>query len=512
MKILLDFNDYIIDLVLEKNSNGTLPIIFSKRLKDILEEINHPISRNLLSKEGEFEEFTLIDISDEHDKFTISISPKIYDFLSKYYNEKEIKGYYLYNYLDRYDDIWNKFRNKIKIGKFIKKLFDDRYQDSGKRGYDIESFINQYKSSYNIINIKDNLFEIVEGDDIIKWYYIGNYYNLEHDSPLHSSCMAGDECEDYLEFYSKNSDKVKMLILYSDNNKKTIVGRALLWYLTEPNRVFMDRIYYIMEHQIEIFKHYATKNEWLYKDVQNYYNTKIIDGKTQKSINTDNFYIKNMKSNRYYPYLDTLKYYYQDEKLLSMNYIEDKKEEPISLRETDGIPSGAYWSDYYNKYIIEGDDKYVECDLLTNENDINEYDYINNKLRLKKDATFFKYYQDYAPNDRLKNIEIIKTTHGEFYDVFKEDAIWLDYYNAYTTKDYATYSMQYSKYYKDYVDMKDILYYKNDPIFKDKAIPVYKTKKDAINSLNIHFVPEEEIDKVAYKINNNYIFKKEVKI
>ncbi|MDY0268844.1 hypothetical protein, partial [Trichloromonas sp.] len=139
MKILLDFNDYIIDLVLE-NISKDLPFILSGRLVDILENIDHDIVDELLSKHNQYEKISLIDISDEFDKFTVSNSPKIIELLSKHYNKDNITDIDFYNYIDTNKDIWDKFRNKVKIGRLIKKLFGDKFPDSGSDD-SIESFI-----------------------------------------------------------------------------------------------------------------------------------------------------------------------------------------------------------------------------------------------------------------------------------------------------------------------------------------------------------------------------------
>jgi len=516
MKRLNNFNDYILDLILEGSDTGNLPIKFSKKLTDILSQINHRIASSILSLEDESGPITLIDISDENDKLTITNSLKAIEFLSKQYNKSEITNRDFY--LNTNMDIWNMYRNKIKIGKLIKKLFGDEFPDSGKKGTDIESFVNKYKSLYGIMfNDSDKLFEIVDGKDIIKWYNQENYYSGIDDSPLHNSCMAED-CDNYLKFYAKNSDKVKMLIQYKDDKKNKIIGRSLLWHLSKPKRIFMDRIYYIMDHQIETFINYATKNGWLYKKEQSHYDSTIIDSKTNK-IYDGSVYITDIKPNRHYPYLDTLFYYYQDNHILSNDddIQFEYQENPVPLRETDGTSSGSYWSNFYKKYITEGDDNYIECELLTDDDDKDDYEYVNDKLRLKKDCTYFKYYGDYAPNDRLKDEEIIETTFGEKYKIFKYDAIWLKHYNAYTTSNYTEYGMIYSLYYNDYIDKKDfIVSYNNDNIFKDKSTLVYRKEKnnenelDALYNGNAYYVPNEELDEVAYKKDGKYIFKKGV--
>lgn len=506
MKKIINFNNYIEDLLLE-NISKDLPFILSERLVDILKNIDHDIVDELLSKHNQYEKISLIDISDEFDKFTVSNSPKIIEYLSKYYNKNNIGDIDFYNYIDTNKDIWDKFRNKVKIGRLIKKLFGDKFPDSGSDD-SIESFINKYKSYFNILNSSNDLFDIVEGDDIKKWYDYDNYHKVNKtDTVLHNSCMAGHECSNYLNFYAKNPNKVKMLILYYDNNKDSIIGRALLWYLDKPKRVFMDRIYYIMDHQIDMFKNYAKEKGWLYKERQSYNSQIIIDSKTNEPID-ENLYVYNMEPNRYYPYLDTIMYYYQDTKILSDVRIPNKY--PIVLRETDGMPAySVYWSNYYNKYINENDDKYVECNLLTDDDDYDEFYMINDKLRLISDSKYFKYYNDYAPIDRIDNI--INTTHGEKYEVLEEDAVWLKHYNSYTTVSYSRYSMMYSKYFNDYVDKKDlVISYDGDPLFIDKSTLVYRNELDASSGHNFTYVPKDKLKDLTYKKDGNYILKSKI--
>lgn len=436
MKIIKNYNDYIIDIILENTSAGKLPFFLSEKFKNILKSIEHDIANDILDLEiTEETEMTLIDITDRNDVVTMATSTKILDYLSKKLNKETIhkKDFFINT---RTDEIWSKNRIEIKIGKLVKKLFGHKYPDSGKNGMDIESFVNMYKSVYDG---DSSLFDIVEGDNIIYWYNYDNYISLSHVTPLHKSCMSHSNCSDFLNFYVLNKDKVKMLILYENDSKEKIVARSLLWYLDEPNqRVYMDRIYYSNDMYINTFINYAQKNGWLYKKNQTFYSTEVID-----STNNTEYYhlkmsIKNIKLNRYYPYLDTFKYLYQDNRILS-NSVLNIGEQYGELQSTHGDIINLSWSDYYNKFIDINEEEYRKCyvgtDDLVSEDKFGNF--VANKYRLKKDATYLKYYQSYIPNDLIKDDTLVQTTYGQEYLVLKNDAVWLKDIKEYTTLEYA---------------------------------------------------------------------------
>ncbi|MFW6243180.1 MAG: hypothetical protein ACOC2W_03380 [bacterium] len=489
MNKLVKFNEFIFEKLFE-NTGGKLPFILSNDLKNLLFGVDHIISDELFELEDNDEEydFTLVDIGPKNNVFTLTLSNKL---RSEYEKEgKEFKKYDFILYHRYNQDEWNKFRTEYKIGRLIKKLFGDTFNDS-----EIESFVNIYKSEYDIV-YKNPVFEIVEGVDIVKWYDYDNYKDVEGTSQLHNSCMAEEGCDDFLQFYKINSpEKVRMLVQFENEQKKKIVGRALLWNLDEPEKtVFMDRVYSINDHQIQMFKRYADNNGWIY--------------------DYDKLLIKDIKLFRYYPYLDTIYYLYQDNRILSndgsldIDGKLDIKEMPLLLNNTDGNVSNGFWSDFYKKYIHMDDDRYVDCELLIDHHDYTNKVNAHDSIRLKEDATYFKYYRSYAPNNLLKDHKVIKTTFGEEYNVLEEDAIWLEYYGEYTTERYVDLKMHYSDYYDDYVDEKDFAKsYNNDIIFLSKSETVYLNEDDALNKKNMQLIPEEEVGKLTYKKYGENILK-----
>lgn len=437
MNLIKNYNDYMVDMILEGSSNGKLPFKFSKRFQEIVSSIEHPISKDMMMSEDENADVTLIDVGSKSDMVTMSTSPKIIDYLQKKLDKDVISTIDFYKEY-RNNDIWNRNRVELKVGKLVKKMFDNKYPDSGRDGEDIQSFVNMYKA---IFEGSTSLLEIVEGEHIIKWYDYRNYVNSMVGSPLHSSCMSHSECSEYLVFYMLNKDKVKMLVQYQDERKQKIVARALLWYLDEPvGRIFMDRIYYHSDSCINVFINYARQNKWLYKRIQNSHTpTQVVDSVDGTYSEDFKMMIEDIKLNRYYPYLDTFKFLYQDNRILS-NVRLSLNEPYAQLDDTNGRVSYLNWSDYYVKYINNyDDDLYVRCGVGTDDfDDEDEYEYdLANKYRLKKDATYLPYYKDYIPNDILKKTELVQTTFGQRYSVLPEDALWLDDVKEYTTIQYA---------------------------------------------------------------------------
>lgn len=201
-------------------------------------------------------------------------------------------------------------RNEMKVGKILKYLCKfARIDISGKL---LEQFVDMYKSTKVDTNLK---FELVKGDDIIKYYSEVNYFT-EYGT-LGGSCMAGMGAKTF-KIYSKNKDKVNLLI-YIDGDKK-IHGRALVWKLDESPcgaKYFMDRVYTNRSSDEIKFKNFANENGWLYKKYMNssvetavdfMYNGKDIKGVIKVKLDGDC---------KEYPYLDTLAFLNKKQTMLS---------------------------------------------------------------------------------------------------------------------------------------------------------------------------------------------------
>jgi hypothetical protein len=505
MNNLKKYNDFLFDSILEDISSGELSLVFSQRLRDILKEIDHPISERLINSELEEDDkynITLIDISDDNDKFTVASSNKISDLLSNQIEEFDNREFlYFITELEN-SSIWDKFRNVIKIGKLIKKLFPDEFEDNGLPGEDIESFVNLYKTNFTEDDTKE-LFDIVKGKDIIHWYKLDNYGLGKSGSILRNSCMA-EGCDDYIKFYAINPKKVSMLILYEDVEKERIVGRALLWNIDEINgkedkRVFMDRIYTIHEYQINYFIKYAKEHDYLYKETQSADEQNIIDPTTDKENLNLNVY--GINPTRYYPYLDTIQYYFHDKKMLTNNNIGDTNHESLYLQDTGGDVFNGLYSEKYKRWVADDDKNYVICDLST-------FDLHNpERIRKKEDAVYLPYYEEWIPKERYES-RVIQIDIGGDYDILKKDAVYLKYYGGWTSKDYIQSTYNRSEYYDDYLkDDDSVLSVKlDDYLIKDKSIKVYND----ITKTSFDYLPDnsDELKDLAYSVKGDYIFKK----
>lgn len=200
-------------------------------------------------------------------------------------------------------------RQTIKIGRFIKKfLSENAFQEFGIKDSDVEKFVNLYKSYFNYDPEK---LKIVEGEDVKKYYLEDNYFtpNGYKYGTLWNSCMRQKERNKFMNLYVLNN--VKMLVLFSDDNK--VRARALLWedvkeFDSDKTYKFMDRIYTVYDHDVDIFKKWAKDNGYLTKWEQNAKSELFID--VDGCPERKHLYIILDKHNiSWYPYLDTFKYY-----------------------------------------------------------------------------------------------------------------------------------------------------------------------------------------------------------
>ena len=200
-------------------------------------------------------------------------------------------------------------RQTIKIGRFIKKfLSKNAFDEFNIKDSDIEKFVNFYKSYFNY---DPNKLKIVEGDEIKKYYLEDNYFSpngLKYGS-LWNSCMRQKERNKFMNLYALNG--VKMLVLFSDDEK--VRARAILWdnvkeCKTDNVYKFMDRIYSVYDHDVDVFKKWAKENGYLTKWEQNAKSELYVD--IDDNPERKHLYILLENHNlSWYPYLDTFKFY-----------------------------------------------------------------------------------------------------------------------------------------------------------------------------------------------------------
>lgn len=204
-------------------------------------------------------------------------------------------------------------RVTIKIGRFVNKfLRRATFESYNISPQDLESFVNLYKSYFfrNESNLK-----IVAGSEILKWYTEDSYHhdNGNRFGTLWNSCMRQSERNKFMKMYADNKD-IRMLILLADNGK--LLGRALLWdkvFDRDGSEFkFMDRIYTMYDHDVNLFKNWAKENGFVHKMEQSARSERIVikyvDGNPVPCNMQLYVTLENHRQN-YYPYLDTFKFY-----------------------------------------------------------------------------------------------------------------------------------------------------------------------------------------------------------
>jgi hypothetical protein len=349
--------------------NTYLPIFLSSRFREILMKINDNVSHFILSLEDNNDyafPFSFLDSTEDD----ISIS-----FLqsNKYQELPRERG--------NGDAAWScSARNEIRAGRLINKIAPCF------KAFEIENWVNSYKAEYKnaLKNIK---FKIVDGGDILK-FYNGRRYGRGNGS-LNKSCMRHDQCAEWMEIYIKNPDKIKMLILLEGGSKDVISGRALLWKLDVPDGMWLlDRIYVKEDSDAILFKKYAEKHGWLYKNAQTFDAVKVVKDKEEIYVDMK-VHVKG--DYRRFPYIDTLLFYNVKEKYLTNNENEyEKSFDIIKLREINGTDSGNEYFifDNLNKEFIKAEDS-VFC-------------YYGDGYTHKNNAFFIKEFDEYVYPTELR--------------------------------------------------------------------------------------------------------------
>ena len=245
-----------------------------------------------------------------------------------------------------FDDskVWQTSRNPIKIGRLVRALL--RSVSITATDKEIEEFTNQWKATYDFAADVLKQFDVVKGGTIAYWYDYGKY--VEGGGTLNNSCMAEVD-SDYFEIYTSNK-QVSLVILYDDNGQvqdgkytsTKIKGRAILWdaEINGQKEMFMDRIYTTFDSDTDLFKQYAQKNGWFYKDSQSMTPRENITNGTSTSRPEIIVKVDNADCD-YYPYVDTMCFCYTGSNELRNTQDEDDDSMRV-LRSTEG----EWYSDY----------------------------------------------------------------------------------------------------------------------------------------------------------------------
>jgi hypothetical protein len=463
------FNNFMVN----ERLDGSVPFVISQRLEDLLKKIRHPISRKLIDMsaddDGYSNEATLIDLDEFiFDHFVYTVANKYDDAIRSETDviDPNADKYKIYDFLKTNPEIYDKYPSTIRIGRLVNKLFPGEFSPSGVKN-SIESFVDAVVTQRNK---KFNKIEIINGEDIVKYYNKDNYHkDAFNGSELDNSCMRYGSCSDYIQFYADNPD-VQLVILKKGNRDK-IVARALLWkiqYETGEDKkegFFLDRIYFTKRYQKNLFIEYAKKNEWFFKKQQNSSkDTEIFDP-------TLNFYTKielktvptfKKSSTGEYPYMDTMKWFYVERGFLSNSIKFKEGDETVYFLEyTDGRytteESGVYVS-YYDDYINEDDLVYCEY---------------GDEMRLMDDAIYLPDEDAFATEEYAEK-NCIFDENG--YCILKEKSVpYVDVNNKikYTSKKYALDNFFYSDLDNKFYELADYSEKYNTYIPSNKSVEVY---------------------------------------
>lgn len=268
--------------------------------------------------------------------------------------EKESKSHYVYWESDALKLIRKEKATKTKIGRVLGKVID------------ISKNTEMIEKISALLSGSDYFFEIVEGNDIAK-YYLQKNSDLDV-SDLRYSCMRKPECQDYFSLYVENPSLVKMLILKNKKSQKDIIcGRALLWQNVEvsgnsdPFSIkMMDRIYSntILK---KLFEKWAVKNGYYYKDSANLLSNK----RSTISLDSNGIEITTPEEYEFYPYLDSFSAGYQDSNSYKIYSYPHKSIEKYDFRSERKMKTqnGGIIDDYCcicGEPIIYEHDDYIE--------------------------------------------------------------------------------------------------------------------------------------------------------
>jgi hypothetical protein len=363
------YNNFILEKALNESTLYVSPEILKR-----LQGIDSEISNDLINQLGQDikPDATFLDDSDKEGELTFITMKNAVKKLSKWYGPEYINEVEkpigtkasMSNAINvsrilknNKPDFWTQSRNPIKIGRLVRQIFPGKYSD-----VDIEKFVNAFKGSEEKAAER---FILVEGEEIEKYYWWGNYKEMAGD--LGRSCMAR---KNFFEIYIQNPEACRLLVLLEDEK---VIGRSLIWKLDRndgPNEIeyFMDRQYTILQSDVVKFTNYAKENGWAYKTYNNHHSYSNITFNGEEK-NCEMVVKVKVMDYVQYPYMDTFKRFDPKTGELFNDTDKDDHEGQYLLEDTDGdyteISSGK-WSEYYDMDIPEDEAvwSYVYSDWL----------------------------------------------------------------------------------------------------------------------------------------------------
>jgi hypothetical protein len=287
MRLIKEYDEYAKDLPMIIESK----VEFSDGFCNIISKINSPLSKVILSLQNTEKDIekNYLDLGKGNDSISFVIDAK-----AKTLGEP-----------------WKQSRNEIRVGKIVRSLVKLSGESFTEK--QIEDFVNKFKAVMDSKGSFDR-FEIVSGEEILKYYNINNYEDFD-EGQLGQSCL-NNKPHEIFDMYVMNPNVVKLVILKAPESDK-IIGRALLWQTNEG--LFMDRIYTSKDSDVALFKMYAGSIDSWSKELQtssykyrsdfHYFFQIEKNGEMKKGdliVQLDNYGFNK------YPYLDTFCYYNRD--------------------------------------------------------------------------------------------------------------------------------------------------------------------------------------------------------
>ena len=202
--------------------------------------------------------------------------------------------------------LWNPDRRyHSSVGKVVRKVFGNLFSDNA-----ICKFAEEY---FKLIVVQDTNYDLIfaEGSDIRKYYHQDSYLP-QNSSQLWNSCMRYPNCQSYFAMYEQNPNCRLAVLLYKQKGatEPKVAARTLVWKNAKGN--FIDRIYYHNNRAESIMKNQLISLG--YKDMRSrragYHEGEIVE--IEASIMDDL-----IASGVSFPYVDSLKYYDYDRKVLT---------------------------------------------------------------------------------------------------------------------------------------------------------------------------------------------------
>jgi hypothetical protein len=317
-----------LNFLLEK-STDSMKIYYSNRLRDIFKDIKFRDPGNIVSillhiedKEEYLDKYTLVDISEEKNDTLTFIQ------VNRIFRNSDFDDISLTNdIIDLEDKYLSNYRTEIGLGRWVNRVLTEVYKTQMLPSQ-ISRLVDFYRSIYDEEH-NESMFELVNGEEIRKWYNEDNYD--KNIGQLGNSCMRYSWFDHLFDIYVENPDVCSLLIMYNQSKTK-ILGRSLVWKLIDGS-FYQDRIYSSYDSDMFKIQNWATSRKYLTFN-------KNITPKIEVHITPKMF--------ESYPYMDTLSFYNPKSGILSSDSDLWPNQGFIKLQD----PEGGYISDkaLYSKY------------------------------------------------------------------------------------------------------------------------------------------------------------------